>query len=80
MPVNKYKFNSCAYWCVEVIKQCKPDITIKCASVNTMLNIKKKFYALSTINNALLQLANDGHLKRESTNMNGETIYIRDAK
>ena len=77
MPVNKYRFNTCAYWCCEVIKQSKPDVTIKCTSVNTMLNLKKKYFALSTINNALLQLASDGHIKRESTNMNGETIYTK---
>lgn len=77
MSVNTYKFNTCAYWCCDVIKKSAPDFTIKALSVKVKLQLVGKFYKMSTINNALLQLARDGHLNRESTNMCGETIYTK---
>lgn len=52
-------------------------VTIKRETVKVRLYFVKKFYKSSTISNALLQLEKDGHIKRESTNMSGETIYIK---
>lgn len=77
MPVNTYKFNTVNYWCCECVKNMPETVTIKRSSVETALIKYGKFYNKNTVSNALLQLASDGRIKRESTNIHGETIYIK---